>query len=52
MKNFADDPKSAETKARLGRQLDAWMAQQGDQGVDSELKAKSRQGKGDDEKPA
>jgi len=36
-------PESSDAKARLGLALDAWMAQQGDQGLDTELKAKSRQ---------
>jgi uncharacterized sulfatase len=49
MKNLAADPKYAEIKPRLGRQLDAWMAQQGDKGMETELKATSRQGKGAEE---
>jgi predicted secreted Zn-dependent protease len=48
---IADDPKSADIKARLGKQLDAWMAQQGDRGMETELKAKSRQGQGTDAGP-
>ncbi len=46
MKNVAADPRFATVKARLRPRLDAWMAQQGDQGLATELKAKSRQGKG------
>jgi N-sulfoglucosamine sulfohydrolase len=46
MKNRADDPTFAQIKARLGRQLDAWMAQQGDKGVETELQAASRQNRG------
>ncbi|MCU0913495.1 MAG: sulfatase [Planctomycetes bacterium] len=52
MKNRADDPQLAEVRTRLGRQLDAWMAQQGDRGMETELQATSRQGKSDAEKPA
>jgi uncharacterized sulfatase len=43
--NLADDPKYAEIITRLGGQLDAWMAQQGDEGMETELKALSRQGR-------
>ncbi|MBM4025088.1 MAG: sulfatase [Planctomycetes bacterium] len=46
MKNLAADPRFAEIKARLGQQLDAWMAQQGDKGMETELKATSRQNRG------
>ncbi|MCX8036697.1 MAG: sulfatase [Candidatus Sumerlaeia bacterium] len=49
MKNLAADPKYADIKARLSAQLDAWMAQQGDLGMETELKALSRQGAGQDE---
>jgi uncharacterized sulfatase len=49
MKNLAEDPKLAEIKTRLGRQLDVWMAQQGDKGMETELKATSRQGKSAEE---
>lgn len=45
-KNLATDPKLAGTKARLSRELDAWMTQQGDKGMETELAAKSRQGSG------
>lgn len=48
-KNLAADSKFAEIKVRLGRELDAWMTQQGDKGMETELKATSRQGKGTDE---
>ncbi|MCA9068579.1 MAG: sulfatase [Planctomycetaceae bacterium] len=44
MKNLAEDPKFSETKSRLRKQLDVWMAQQGDKGMETELKAKTRQG--------
>lgn len=41
--NLAADPQFAAIKARLRRELDAWMAQQGDQGMATELLAPSRQ---------
>lgn len=41
--NLAGDPAHAETQARLSRELDAWMKQQGDLGLATELEAKSRQ---------
>lgn len=44
-KNLAADPKYAETKRRLQEKLSVWMKQQGDRGMATELKAKSRQGK-------
>ena len=43
--NLAEQVSMAAVKARLGKQLDAWMASQGDQGLPTELKAKSRQGR-------
>lgn len=47
-KNFADDPKLAEVKARLRAELDAWMEQQGDKGMATELLAPTRlKGKAD-----
>lgn len=42
-RNVAADPELAEVKARLAGALEAWMAQQGDQGLQTELRAKSRQ---------
>lgn len=45
-KNLAGDPALAEIRARLGKSLDDWMAQQGDRGMETELNAKSRQGRG------
>ncbi len=51
-RNLAADPRFAAIKLKLSRELDAWMAQQGDQGMETELKAPSRQprntGKEDD----
>lgn len=45
VKNLATDPAYAAIKARLQRELDAWMAQQGDRGLATELAAPSRQPK-------
>src|SRR5688572_10153948 len=42
-KNLATDPKFAAIKARLGKELDAWMTQQGGKGMETELKAPNRQ---------
>ncbi|MCB1088190.1 MAG: sulfatase [Verrucomicrobiae bacterium] len=47
-RNLADDPAYAEIKAGLQRQLDAWMTQQGDQGLATEKLAPTRQGKSDE----
>ena len=41
--NLAADSKFAAIKARLGRELDRWMTQQGDKGMETEMKAPSRQ---------
>ena len=43
MRNLADEPQYAEIKARLQKQLDDWMTQQGDQGIENEMKAKTLQ---------
>ena len=43
--NLAEDPENAEIMARLGEQLDAWMAQQGDEGMETEVNARTRQGR-------
>lgn len=45
MNNLAGDPALAGVQGRLGRELDAWMRQQNDQGLETELKALSRQPK-------
>ena len=45
MKNLAADPKFGDIKTRLGRELDAWMTQQKDKGMETEMKALSRQPK-------
>lgn len=46
LKNLASDPQYAEIKARLSQQLDAWMLQQGDKGLETEIQAPSRQAPG------
>ena len=51
LNNIATDPDAAKIKADLGQRLDAWMAQQGDKGNETELQAKTRQGRGDKAKP-
>lgn len=43
MKNLADNRGLAPVKARLSSELDGWMKQQGDHGMETELKAPSRQ---------
>ena len=45
MCNRAADPALTETRARLSRALDAWMQQQGDRGMETELRAPFRQPK-------
>lgn len=49
MKNLAEDSAFAETKTNLRGQLDEWVAQQGDKGMETENLANTRQGKSDDE---
>jgi N-sulfoglucosamine sulfohydrolase len=44
MNNLADDPQFADIKSRLSTELDAWMVQQGDKGMETEVIAKTRQG--------
>ena len=44
MVNLANNPKLADVQARLSNELDRWMIQQGDKGMETELKAKARQG--------
>ena len=41
--NLANDPKYADVRARLARELDGWMRQQGDKGLKTEMNAPSRQ---------
>ena len=42
-KNLAGTPAVAAVQAKLSRELDAWMTQQGDKGLATELVAESRQ---------
>ena len=50
--NVASDPALAEVKAALRKKLDAWMAQQGDRGVETETNARQRQGRAEKKPPA
>ena len=50
-KNLASDPAMTQIKARLQQQLDAWMTQQKDQGLETENLANTRQGKSDEGEP-
>jgi uncharacterized sulfatase len=45
--NLAGDPKLADVKAGLSRELDEWMTQQGDRGLETEMLAPTRQGPAD-----
>lgn len=45
LNNVADDPEYSEIKASLKKELEAWMAQQGDKGNETEMKAEERQGR-------
>jgi N-sulfoglucosamine sulfohydrolase len=45
-RNIANDPQYVEIKSRLQSELDAWMKQQGDKGMETENLAKTRQGAG------
>lgn len=49
MKNLAADPEFAGTKVKLQAQLDAWVAQQKDKGMETENLANTRQGKSDEQ---
>ena len=49
MQNLAADPALAVVKAGLSKKLDAWMAQQGDKGLATEMSAHTRQGAGREE---
>ncbi len=44
MNNLAEDLQFSAIRAELQRELDAWMKQQGDGGLETELLAKTRQG--------
>ncbi len=50
-KNLAADPALVEIKAKLQKELDAWIIQQGDQGLETEKLANTRQGKSDESEP-
>jgi len=43
--NLAADPACAPIKQTLARELERWMAQQGDEGIATEMRANERQGK-------
>ena len=45
-RNLAADPSFVKIKTRLASELDAWITQQGDQGMATELAARARQGAG------
>lgn len=50
LNNLAENPQLAAVRTALQAKLDAWMAQQGDRGLDTELLAQTRQGKSDSDK--
>ncbi len=43
LNNLAGDPALAEVKSQLRRELELWMEQQGDEGIDTEMQALKRQ---------
>ncbi|MCX6854381.1 MAG: DUF4976 domain-containing protein [Verrucomicrobia bacterium] len=51
MKNLAADPALVDIKAKLQKELDAWMIQQKDKGLETENLANTRQGKSDEGEP-
>jgi N-sulfoglucosamine sulfohydrolase len=51
MKNLAADPALSEIKAKLQKELDTWMIQQKDKGLEAENLANTRQGKSDEGEP-
>jgi N-sulfoglucosamine sulfohydrolase len=51
MKNLAGDPALANIKAKLQSQLDDWMLQQNDKGLETEKIANTRQSKSDEDEP-
>jgi uncharacterized sulfatase len=50
LENLAGDPALAEVQADLSQRLDAWMAQQGDRGNETEMQARERQGRAEKKK--
>jgi len=52
MNNVAAEAQYRRIKATLQKELDAWMAQQGDKGIETEKLAKTRQGRGNQQKNA
>ncbi len=48
MTNLASDPKMVDVMTRLQKELDRWMQQQGDKGLETEMLAPTRQGAGRD----
>lgn len=50
-KNLAADPQFASIKAALQKQLETWMTQQNDKGLETEKLAPTRQGKSDEVEP-
>ena len=48
MKNLAVDSNFGTVKSRLQKELDTWMKQQGDKGLETEMLAPTRQGKSDE----
>jgi N-sulfoglucosamine sulfohydrolase len=52
MNNLADDPKYSTIRTALQSKLDAWMTQQGDRGLETEMLAPTRQGKPDTQEAA
>ena len=51
MKNIAADPALVDIKAKLQKELDTWMVQQKDKGLETEKLANTRQGKSDEGEP-
>ena len=52
LNNLAADAKHQKTKTQLRLQLDKWMQQQGDKGIETELQANTRKGNANKKKPA
>ncbi len=51
LENLADQPEYRARMDAMRAELLAWMRQQGDRGVETELEARSRQGRGDQQAP-